>query len=53
MLAYLRRETIRLSDGGHMCLDWCNETDTVDDLESSRPTVILLPGISGQSTCND
>ena len=48
MLARLHRERIILSDGGHICLDWCNEMDTVEDSESCRPTVIILPGLSGQ-----
>jgi len=42
------RETLRLSDGGHICLDWCNEKDDVMDNESCRPTVIILPGLAGQ-----
>jgi len=42
------REKITLSDGGHVCLDWCNEKDIVEDSESSRPTVIILPGLAGQ-----
>ena len=44
----LFRETLNFSDGGHMCLDWCNEKDNVADNESFRPTVIILPGLAGQ-----
>lgn len=41
------RETLKLSDGGHVCLDWCNEKDDMTDSESCRPTVIILPGAVG------
>lgn len=45
---HLFRETLRLSDGGHICLDWCNEKDNVSNNESCRPTVIILPGVAGE-----
>lgn len=42
-----------LSDGGQVYLDWCNDgydeqTQTVSDPE--RPTVIILPGITGEGS---
>ena len=47
------RELLLLSDGGQLYLDWCNDgyderTQTVSDPE--RPTVIILPGITGEGS---
>jgi len=30
-----------MSDGGHLCLDWYNETSP------QQPTVLFMPGITG------
>ena len=49
MIASCFRETFKLSDGGHICLDWCNEKDgDIPDNESCRPTVIIFPGTAGE-----
>ena len=39
---------MRLSDGGHVCLDWCNEKDTVEE----SCAIVFLPGLSGQHIIN-
>lgn len=49
----VRRELFSLSDGGQLYLDWCDNsyderTQTDSDLE--RPTVIILPGITGEGS---
>ncbi len=41
-MALLCRETVGMSDGGHVCLDWYNEG------HPSQPTLIVLPGITGK-----
>jgi len=37
----LCREVVRLSDGGHICLDWYCEGS------QEQPTILMLPGITG------
>ena len=40
------REFVTLSDGGHVALDWAENENSVIDA-SKRPTVIILPGLTG------
>ena len=47
----LRRELFSLSDGGQVYLDWCGDSydeRTQVDSDPERPTVIILPGITGE-----
>ena len=41
-----RREILKLSDGGEVCLDWL---DCEKGKEGSHPTVLFLPGLTGDS----
>jgi len=41
-----RREILKLSDGGEVCLDWL---DCEKGKESSHPTVLFMPGLTGNS----
>ena len=44
------RETLETPDGGIVCLDWFdNDTSTVYKDAASRPTVLVLPGLTGES----
>ncbi|XP_070534816.1 phospholipase ABHD3-like [Ptychodera flava] len=48
-----RRERIETHDGGEICLDWMDNDDSErDDDSGRRPTVILLPGLTGDSQDN-
>ena len=45
------RELFSLSDGGQLYLDWCGDSydeRTQADSDPERPTVIILPGITGE-----
>ncbi|XP_066554583.1 phospholipase ABHD3 isoform X2 [Amia ocellicauda] len=45
-----RNELIRTVDGGQISLDWVDNVDSVSYPDSiSRPTVLLLPGLTGNS----
>ncbi|TSL47545.1 Protein ABHD1 [Bagarius yarrelli] len=45
-----RSEIIRTSDGGQLSLDWVDNPDSVNyPQSSSRPTVLILPGLTGNS----
>lgn len=46
-----KREVLPLKDGGQVCLDWLDEGNesTRDHDHPERPTVILLPGLTGCS----
>lgn len=43
-------ELIRTVDGGQISLDWVDNRDSAEYPESSiRPTVLILPGLTGNS----
>lgn len=43
------RETLETPDGGIVCLDWFdNDTSAVYKDAATRPTVLLLPGLTGE-----
>lgn len=45
-----RRETLETPDGGIVCLDWFdNDDSTIYKDATSRPTVLVLPGLTGGS----
>ncbi|XP_067030371.1 phospholipase ABHD3-like [Acropora muricata] len=45
-----RRETLQTPDGGIVCLDWFdNKSSTVYKDPATRPTVLILPGLTGGS----
>ncbi|XP_076872599.1 phospholipase ABHD3-like isoform X2 [Brachyhypopomus gauderio] len=45
-----RNELIRTGDGGQLSLDWVDNSDSVDYPQCpSRPTVLILPGLTGNS----
>ncbi|XP_017328113.1 phospholipase ABHD3 isoform X2 [Ictalurus punctatus] len=45
-----RNELIRAPDGGQISLDWFDNEDSLSHPDSStRPTVLLLPGLTGTS----
>ncbi|XP_010771630.1 phospholipase ABHD3-like isoform X2 [Gymnodraco acuticeps] len=45
-----RNELIRTVDGGQISLDWVDNRDSAEYPESSiRPTVLILPGLTGNS----
>ena len=49
----VHRELLSLSDGGQLYLDWCGDSydeQTQTDSDPERPTVIILPGITGECT---
>ena len=39
-------QILKLSDGGEVCLDWL---DCEKGKESSHPTVLFMPGLTGNS----
>jgi len=47
-----KREAISLSDGGEVSLDWMESTAPFEGEEEFRPTIILLPGLTGDSNSN-
>ncbi|KAG7331765.1 hypothetical protein KOW79_005734 [Hemibagrus wyckioides] len=45
-----RNEMIRTGDGGQLSLDWADNPDSANyPQSSSRPTVLILPGLTGNS----
>ncbi|XP_071804918.1 phospholipase ABHD3-like [Asterias amurensis] len=44
-----RSEKLKLSDGGEIIIDWMDNNDDVKHSQSTRPTVLVLPGITGSS----
>ncbi|KAM9496521.1 phospholipase ABHD3-like [Clarias gariepinus] len=45
-----RNEMIRTDDGGQLSIDWVDNTDSTKyPQSSSRPTVLILPGLTGNS----
>ncbi|XP_066532491.1 phospholipase ABHD3-like isoform X2 [Hoplias malabaricus] len=45
-----RNELIKTGDGGQLSLDWVDNSDSAEHTQSStRPTVLLLPGLTGNS----
>ena len=43
------RETLETPDGGIVCLDWFdNDDSTIYKDATSRPTVLVLPGLTGK-----
>ncbi|KAF4092097.1 hypothetical protein AMELA_G00016950 [Ameiurus melas] len=45
-----RNEIIRTGDGGQLSLDWADNLDSAKyPQSSSRPTVLILPGLTGNS----
>ncbi|KAI5101593.1 phospholipase ABHD3, partial [Silurus meridionalis] len=47
---FYRNELIRAPDGGQISLDWFDNEDSLSHPDSStRPTVLLLPGLTGTS----
>ncbi|XP_073406955.1 phospholipase ABHD3 isoform X3 [Dendrobates tinctorius] len=48
--AYRRNELIRTADGGQISLDWfSNDDNTLYPDAGTRPTILLLPGLTGTS----
>ena len=44
------REIVKMSDGGQIALDWAeNETSKDHPDSATRPTVLLLPGLTGNN----
>ena len=41
------------SDGGQIALDWVYPQPKTGFTETNQPTVILLPGLTGQITLNN
>ena len=48
-LFYLR-ETLDTPDGGIVCLDWFDHHDSHHNDPAKRPTVLLIPGLTGKIT---
>jgi len=48
---HYKREILPLKDGGEVCLDWLDDSHIGEheDESSERPTVIILPGLTGCS----
>uniref|UniRef100_A0A8C5HH38 Phospholipase ABHD3 n=1 Tax=Gouania willdenowi TaxID=441366 RepID=A0A8C5HH38_GOUWI len=47
---FYRNELIRTGDGGQISLDWVDNESSLEYSQSStRPTVLILPGITGNS----
>ena len=45
----LHRETLETPDKGIVCLDWFdNDDSTVYKNADTRPTVLILPGLTGK-----
>ncbi|XP_038051331.1 phospholipase ABHD3-like [Patiria miniata] len=44
-----RSEKLRLADGGEVVLDWVENDDDERYSNETRPTVLLLPGLTGSS----
>jgi len=47
---HYRREILPLKDGGELCLDWLDDSPSDhEENHSEKPTVIILPGLTGCS----
>ncbi|XP_030638044.1 phospholipase ABHD3-like [Chanos chanos] len=45
-----RNELIRTQDGGQVCLDWVDNSESAEYPDClTRPTVLILPGLTGNS----
>ncbi|VDI45727.1 phospholipase ABHD3-like [Mytilus galloprovincialis] len=45
-------EIITLSDGGQIILDWYENENPMFPDKETRPTILLLPGLTGDSSCS-
>ena len=45
----LFRETLEVPDGGIVCLDWFDNEASVHTDPLTRPTVLILPGLTGEN----
>ena len=43
------RETLETPDGGIVCLDWFDNDGSVYTDPEIRPTVLILPGLTGEA----
>lgn len=43
------RETLEVPDGGIVCLDWFDNEDSCYADPQTRPTVLILPGLTGDN----
>ena len=44
---YNCREIVTLADGGQIILDWYENENTIFPDKETRPTILLLPGLTG------
>ena len=44
-------EIVTLADGGQIILDWYENENTIFPDKETRPTILLLPGLTGDSSC--
>ena len=49
LICWGNRETLETPDGGIVCLDWFdNDDSTIYRDPTTRPTVLILPGLTGE-----
>ena len=49
LICCCNRETLETPDGGIVCLDWFdNDNSTIYKDAATRPTVLILPGLTGK-----